>query len=179
MRASLFIALVLLSYTLVHSQHTLSLEAGIASPQASIEDVAWISGHWQGEAFGGITEEIWSPPMGNSMMCVFSLINDGKVDFYEIETITEEQGSLILRLKHFHGNLKGWEEKDETVDFPLVKIEGKKAYFEGMTFERISHQEMNIYVVIGQDDGSVKEMEFAYTLDLLHLNCSTATTYFK
>ena len=87
-----------------------------------------------------------------------------QVSFYEIETITEENGTLILRLKHFHANLKGWEEKDETVDFPLVKLEANRALFDGLTFEKISDDEMNIYVMIENNDGKAEEMKFAYKM---------------
>jgi hypothetical protein len=97
-------------------------------------------------------------------MCVFRLISEGKVEFYEIVTITEENNSLMLRLKHFHHDLKGWEEKDETVDFPLVKIENNRAWFQGFTFEKISEDELNIYVMIGNKDGEAREMKFPYKL---------------
>jgi hypothetical protein len=70
----------------------------------------------------------------------------------------------VLRLKHFGTDLKGWEEKDETVDFPLVKLKPNKAYFDGMTFEKIGEEEMNIYVLIRQKDGSQNEMKFPYRL---------------
>ena len=39
----------------------------------TLENIAWISGTWHGEAFGGITEEIWSEPSGGSMMATFKL----------------------------------------------------------------------------------------------------------
>jgi len=163
MKKTLLITIVLMLYMLTaQSQNTLSFDENESSPNAQIEDVAWIAGHWRGEAFGGVTEEIWSPPMGNAMMAVFRLVNENQTDFYEIETISEENGSLILRLKHFGADLKGWEEKDETVDFPLVKLEPNKAYFDGMTFEKVSKDAMNIYVLMKYDDGSEKEMAFAY-----------------
>lgn len=161
---TLFLLLGFLCCSQLYAQHTLQLDPDAPKPKASIEDVAWIAGHWKGEAFGGITEEIWSPPMGNSMMCVFRLVKDGVVNFYEIVTITEEQGSLILRLKHFNADLSGWEEKDETVDFPLVKLQHNNAFFDGFTFEKINDEAMNIYVVIGQKDGVPEEMKFVYHL---------------
>ncbi len=55
----------------------------MVSPQATLQDIAWISGYWKGEAFGGITEEMWSNPLGNSMMFAFKLVVDDKVKFYE------------------------------------------------------------------------------------------------
>ena len=145
----------------LNAQNTLSYNDSIGSPSASLDEVSWIQGHWQGEAFGGITEEIWSPPLGNSMMCAFKLVVNDKVKFYEIVSLTETEGTLMLRLKHFHGDLKGWEEKDVTVDFPLVKLENNKAYFDGFTFEKVTEDEMNIYVVVSNKDKK-NEVKFNY-----------------
>ncbi len=156
------ILLFFLALLSCRAQNTISFTEETTSPKATLTNVSWIAGHWKGEAFGGVTEEIWSPPLGNSMMFVFRLIADGKVQFYEIGHIQQTNGTLLLQLKHFHGNLKGWEEKDETVDFKLVKLEGNRVYFDDLTFEKINEQEINIYVVIGQDDGSKEEMKFNY-----------------
>ena len=129
--------------------------------EPKLENIAWISGTWKGEAFGGITEEIWSKPSGGSMMATFKLINEGKVTFYEIEIIREIENSLILQLKHFHSDLKGWETKEETVDFPLKEITANKVVFEGMTFEKISNNEMNIYVDIKENE-KIEVIKFNY-----------------
>ena len=130
--------------------------------EPKLENIAWIAGSWYGEAFGGQTEEIWSKPSGGSMMATFKLINNGKVTFYEIEVIREVENTLILQLKHFGPDLKGWENKDETVDFPLKEITENKVVFEGMTFEKISQNEMNIYVDIKDKDGKVEVVKFNY-----------------
>ncbi len=87
------------------------------SPQASLDEVSWIQGYWKGEAFGGITEEFWSPPLGDSMMFSFKLVVDNKVIFYELGGIRQLDETLLLQLKHFGNDFKGWEEKDETVNF--------------------------------------------------------------
>ena len=129
--------------------------------EPKLENIKWIAGTWHGEAFGGITEEIWSEPSGGSMMATFKLINEGKVTFYEIEVIREVENSLVLQLKHFGPDLKGWETKDETVDFPLKEITETKVIFEGMTFEKISDTEMNIYVDI-KDKGKIETVKFNY-----------------
>lgn len=141
--------------------NTMFLEEGETSPKSNLSAVEWLAGHWQGEAFGGITEELWTPPLGNSMMGSFKLLVDEEVSFYEIMVISEVDESLIFRLKHFHDNLKGWEEKDETHDFKLVKVTSNKVYFEGFTLEKISKDEINIYVVI-EDAGKQQEMKFPY-----------------
>ena len=160
-----FILIMLLLTSQLFAQakftNTLSYVDSIGSPDASITATSWVAGHWRGEAFGGIAEEIWTPPLGGSMMCAFKLVTENKVSFYEIVTISEVNNTLILKLKHFHANLKGWEEKDQTVDFRLVKVTDNKVYFDGFTFERISDNEINMYVVI-EDAGQQLEVKFNY-----------------
>lgn len=153
--------ILLFQVGIISAQETLQLSEGQTSPNASLKDVAWIPGHWQGEAFGGLAEEIWSEPMGGSMMFVFRLVKDNEVSFYEVGHIQEVDNSIILQLKHFDKNLRGWEEKDETVDFRLVKLEKNKAYFEGFTIEKVSENQMNIWVLI-ESKNSAEEVLFAY-----------------
>jgi len=130
--------------------------------EPKLENCAWIAGNWKGEAFGGQTEENWSEPSGGSMMATFKLINDGKISFYEIEIIREIENTLVLQLKHFDNELKGWETKNETVDFPLKEITKSKVVFEGMTFEKVSKNEMNVLVDIENESGEVKTVKFNY-----------------
>ncbi|WP_244462168.1 DUF6265 family protein [Wocania ichthyoenteri] len=124
-----------------------------------------MSGNWKSEAFGGKTEENWSEPSGGSIMATFKLINKGKVIFYEIEIIREIENTLMLQLKHFNHDLKGRETKDETVDFPLKQITPNKVIFEGVTFEKINDNEMNIYIDMHQKNGSTETVKFNYTKD--------------
>ena len=160
MKNYLALLLFLVSTALI-SQNTLTLE-GNESPAATLKDVAWIAGHWQGEALGGITEEVWTAPLGKSMMGSFKLVVDEVVQFYELCTITEENESLLLRIKHFDKDLKGWEEKDQSIEFPLVKIEKNKVYFDGLTFEKINEDELNIYVIFKDEGKEEVEMKFNY-----------------
>ncbi len=30
----------------------------------AVEEFAWMAGHWRGEGFGGICEEMWTGPLG-------------------------------------------------------------------------------------------------------------------
>jgi len=143
------------------SENTLYLAEGDKSPNSDLSVLSWLAGHWQGEAFGGTTEEVWTSPLAGSMMGSFKLAVDGKISFYELMTISEEENSLLLRIKHFHQDLKGWEEKEESIDFKLVKVTQHKVYFEGFTFEKVNENEINIYVVI--EEGKQKEeVKFTY-----------------
>ncbi|MFC4347937.1 DUF6265 family protein [Kordiimonas lipolytica] len=133
-----------LSPAAIAEGRTLTFTEGMTSPPATLADAAWIAGLWRGEAFGGQVEENWSPPLGDSMAGAFKLVSDGKVDFYELEVIREVGNTLLLQLKHFHGDLRGWEEKDETVNFPLVKVTDTALYFDGFTIERVSDDAMKM-----------------------------------
>jgi len=92
----------------------------------------------------------------------FKLVVNEIVQFYELCTITEENESLLLRIKHFDKDLKGWEEKDQSIEFPLVKIEKNKVYFDGLTFEKINEDELNIYVIFKDEGKEEVEMKFNY-----------------
>jgi hypothetical protein len=141
--------------------NTLKFETSTVSPKANIQDVSWITGHWKGEAFGGITEEIWSPPLGGSMMFSFKLVDQGKVVFYELGGIREIDGTLLFQLKHFNEDFKGWEEKNETIDAKLIKMEANRVYFDQFAFEKVGENELNIYVVI-EEKGKTEEVKFNY-----------------
>ncbi len=162
MKKHILISSLLLLTTLSFAQEkTRSLAENATSPNATLDQVSWIQGHYIGEAFGGITEEIWSPPSGDSMMFVFKLTVDEKTVFYEVGGIRQVGNTLLMQLKHFGNDFKGWEEKNDTVDFKLVKIENNAVYFEGMTFEKVSDTELNIYVVIAEN-GKEEEVKFNY-----------------
>ncbi len=127
------------------------------SPPAIISELSWIEGSWHGVAFGGQTEEVWTAPSAGSMMGMFKLISEGEISFYELMTISEKEGSLHLRIKHFDKDMNGWEEKDKSVEFPLVDIKKNAVYFDGLTFKNISERQMNVYVNIEGE-----EVEFIY-----------------
>lgn len=144
------------------TEHTLKLSAGQKSPAATLAEMDWLVGHWMGNAFGGVSEEIWAKSAGGAMMGMFRQVNDGKTVFYELMTLVEENETILIRLKHFNPNLTGWEEKDKTVSFKYVGKKDGVIHFEGMAFKPEGKDAVTIYVAIGQKDGSVHEEEFRY-----------------
>jgi hypothetical protein len=106
-----------------------------AGVTAKITDLAWLAGDWRSERGGEFLQESWSEPIGDSMMCSFRWMKGGKTWMYELITITEEGPNLVLRLKHFSAQLAGWEAKDESLDFTLVRLGDQEAVFEHPTRE--------------------------------------------
>jgi hypothetical protein len=146
------------------TENTLKLGKGQASPPATLADMAWLAGHWTGDGLGGRSEEIWSPPDAGAMMGMYRHVKDGKPVFYELLTLVEERGSLVLRLKHFNPDLSGWEEKGDSVSFAFVGKRDGVLHFEGMAWKRNGEDEVTVYLAIqNKKDGSVREAEFRYT----------------
>ncbi|MEK7856832.1 MAG: DUF6265 family protein, partial [Acidobacteriota bacterium] len=143
-----------------HTENTLKLDEGKTGENASAADMAWLAGSWSGNGLGGVSEEIWSRPSGGVMMGAYRQIKDGKPVFYEMMLLVETEGTIVLRLKHFHANFVGWEEKDKSVDFKFVRKEGNRMYFSALTFERKSSKELNIFLALRQKDSTVREELF-------------------
>jgi hypothetical protein len=54
--------------------------------------------------------------------------------FTEHMYLSEEGGSLLLKLKHFNPDLTGWEEKDGMVRFRFLSAEPCALYFSALTY---------------------------------------------
>ena len=124
------------------------LPQGQASPPARLADLAWLEGRWVGEGLGGQAEETYSGPADGAMVGHFRSLRGGKTFFYELMVLKEQAGSLVYRLKHFWPDGRAWEEKDAWVEFALVALEDRAAYFDGMTFERAADDAMDVHVRI-------------------------------
>lgn len=144
-----------------YSAHTLKLDHKQNMPTVNINDIDWIVGHFRGEVFGGVSEEVWMPPFGGTMMGMFKIVRGDSIVFYEFLTITEELNSLNLKLKHFYPDLTGWEKKDEFISFPLVKLTQDAVFFDGLTFQKVDQNTIQVYLALRRN-GEVRETEFRY-----------------
>lgn len=138
------------------------LPAGAVSPPAKITDAAFLEGIWLGKGLGGDTEESYSSPMGGAIVGYFRFVKDNKVVFYEIVTVVETNGSLALRLKHFHADLKGWEEKDDVQEFKLVAVEGPTVYFDGLSLRRDGDTLYSAVRIKDRKTGGTRVEQFSY-----------------
>ena len=117
------------------AQETRLGEEGFESPPATLEQVDWLVGQWVGEGIQGAPAmESWLPPTGPTMVGTFvQETTEGVIMFTEHLYLMEEEGTLVLRLKHFNADLTGWEEKDDMLTFRLVAMEECAAYFRALT----------------------------------------------
>lgn len=111
---------------------SLSLSVLLAAPTAlaeqTIEDLAFLEGHWRGgEDF--VFEEIWSAPEGGVMTAMARGVSDDTVRVLEYVIVAEEDGALVMRFKHFNTNYSTWEEDEAPLTLTLTQIQSEDATF--------------------------------------------------
>ena len=139
------------------TEHTVRLDDPEKRPAATLDDVSWLVGSWTGEAFGGTFEEVWNPPSLGSMIGFFKFMGDEAVGFYEILLLVEEEGSLSLKVKHFNPDFTAWEEKEDYVDFRFVSADDDVIHFSGISFYRMSRNEIHAWIRMRNGDRITEE----------------------
>lgn len=140
--------------------HTMKVADGTKAADASLADFSWLQGQWSGEGLGAKCDETWSAAAGGCMVGTFRMVKDDKLVFSEFFMLVKTDEGVVLKLKHFNPDLTGWEEKDKSVDFPLVKVEGKTAWFGGLTYQLQDDGSLKAYVAMKQKDGTYSEGQF-------------------
>ena len=145
-----------------------SLAAAQAGPgEVRLSDLGWIAGHWVNDEGGNLSEEVWTAPVGDSMVGMWRFVADGKVKIFEILTRTEDEGGVSLRLRHFDPRLVGREDKDRPVELKVVKLQGREVVFEGeessgqgrvrLTYRRVDDASLAVTL-----DKAGKKEEFSF-----------------
>jgi hypothetical protein len=148
------------------------LAIGAAPPaRAEVAQLAWIAGPWRGTLGDRIIEQHWMEPLGNSMIAMYRNLRDNQAQLYELLAIEQDGAGVTLRIKHFApgAGLTGRQEKDQSVDHPLVRLGDRVAVFEGgaagsparITFSRPDADSLLI-VVERMRDGARTATEFRY-----------------
>lgn len=76
-------------------------QPGAPASKPALAQLAWIAGHWVDESDGTLSEEIWTAPSGDSMIGMWRYVGKGKLQIFEILSITDEAGGPVFRLRHF------------------------------------------------------------------------------
>ena len=89
----------------------LALGLAFAQPasaeDASIGDLAWMTGTWSGAVGpGAVLEENWTVPRDGSIQSLVRMTAQGKTSMVELIVIEEEDGTLVLRLMQWDPGMK-------------------------------------------------------------------------
>jgi len=133
-------------------------------PPATIAEMDWLIGQWIGTGIADAPAmESWLPPTGTTMVGMFVQESaEGGIMFTEHMYLMEEEGSLVLKLKHFNADLTGWEDKEGMVTFPLIALEEGAAYFRSLTLRTDGEDGLLAAVRMKNRDGSTGELIFRF-----------------
>jgi hypothetical protein len=135
----------------------------------TIDQLAFMTGHWRGMADDDPIEECWSTPGGGVMTAFFRWLKDDAVYLYEFQAIEPEADSLVLRIKHFNPGLVGWEEKDQCTEFSLEWIQDSEVAFRQRNtenFRRLIYRRVEddaLWTIMQMTLDGDQRTEFRYT----------------
>ncbi|MXW50034.1 MAG: hypothetical protein F4X81_02865 [Gammaproteobacteria bacterium] len=126
--------------------------ADAAPPTASIADLAWMTGAWEGPmGENAVLQETWLEPADDAMMAAVRLLEDGKTNMVELIVIEESEGTLIFRIQQWS---KSYEPRmpapqklvlaelgDNSVRFEAEEVGNA---FRSLTYSRPSPEAFNI-----------------------------------
>jgi len=115
---------------------TLVASTALASPRSTVEALRWVAGEWQGDGPTGHIDAFWLPPGAGTLVGVLRRIREGRVLGYAIATVTESDGSLLLRFKRFDARLAGRESQETPTARRLLSISDVEVVFEGIRLRR-------------------------------------------
>lgn len=96
-----------------------------------LDSLSFLVGHWRGEAFGGVIEEIWLPAEGDVMHAVFRAVSGGTMAFSEFIQVTRDDGGVFMRFAHFRTDYSTWEGDGPPMTLRLTRVGADRAVFEG------------------------------------------------
>ena len=97
----------------------------------SIDELSWLIGSWEGPVYGGVLEETWLPPRGNTVTAIVRLTKNDITKFVEIIRIEKIGNTLELRLQIFDSPFLPRFKKPHV--FRLSKIGQQMIEFKGVS----------------------------------------------
>ncbi|MHA1907684.1 MAG: DUF6265 family protein [Candidatus Thorarchaeota archaeon] len=88
----------------------------------SVEDLNFLTGHWEGTSEKDTIEEFWLPVLEGKMAGIFRWMKEGEIFVYEIIALSMIDDEVHMYLRHFDKEFVAWEEKDKPRCFVATEI---------------------------------------------------------
>ncbi len=75
--------------------------SAVAGPPATIDQLGWMTGNWAGALGPNQLEENWIKAEGASIAAMVRMTGNGATSMFEMITIEEVDGSLMLNIQQF------------------------------------------------------------------------------
>ncbi|TWB22654.1 hypothetical protein FBZ89_103280 [Nitrospirillum amazonense] len=112
--------------------------------ECTLEALHWLQGAWGNTAVNTAGEERWVLLPGGMMAgSAWETAKDGTPHFMEVLNLSQAEGKVTLRMRHFDGTLtRAWEDKTAPVTFVASQCSLQTVVFQGQgtnTGERITY----------------------------------------
>ena len=137
-----------------------------AQREATLENLAWLSGCWEGRQGKATIEEIWSKPAGGSMLGLGRTVKDGKTISFEFMQFREENGSLVFLPQPQGGTL---------TSFPLKDSFGEKLTFENKEHDfpqRVIYERKGPGSLLAAIEGTYQGKESREEFQMIKVRCN-------
>jgi hypothetical protein len=101
----------------------LSLGASVsfaAGPAATIDQLSWMTGNYAGNLGPNTLEENWIAPEGGSIAAMVRMTGNGGTSMFEMITIEEVDGSLVLNVQQFDAGFKPRAPEPTTMELAMI-----------------------------------------------------------
>ena len=149
--------------TLVVSSFLLMSSNLLAGPPATIDQLSWMAGNWAGNLGPNQLEENWISNEGNSLMAAVRMTGADATSMFEVITIEEVEGSLVLHIKQWDAGFQPRTEAAQKLE--LSEITENSVKFEdvsgfGMPTLGYSNPDADTFIVhVGQEGGNTFDIE--------------------
>lgn len=130
--------------------------SGFAGPPATIEDLAWMTGNWAGALGPNQLEENWIMGEGGSIAAMVRMTGDDATSMFEMITIEEVDGSLVLHIQQWDPGMVSRTEGPQEME--LVEITSNSVKFKatsegGMAGLGYSHPDADTFMIHVENPG--------------------------
>lgn len=133
-----------------------------AGPLATIDQLDWMTGNWAGQLGPNQLEENWIASEGGSIAAMVRMTGSGATSMFEMITIEEVDGSLMLNIQQWDPGFQSRTEGPQTMELEEITANSVKfrAVTEGgMSTLGYSHPDAETFIIhVGRPDGGVLDI---------------------
>ena len=136
-----------------------------AGPSAKISDLAWMTGNYAAALGPNQLEENWIMGEGGSLAAIVRMTGNGSTSMFEVITIEEVDGSLVLHLQQWDAGFMPRTEsaqKMELVEFTKNSVKFNAVSEGGMSTLGYSKPDANSFIIhVGQPSGETRDIKLS------------------
>ncbi|GJM13765.1 MAG: hypothetical protein DHS20C12_21680 [Pseudohongiella sp.] len=130
--------------------------SSFAGPPATIADIAWMTGNWAGALGPNQLEENWIMGEGGSIAAMVRMTGEGSTSMFEMITIEEVEGSLVLHIQQWDPGMVSRTEGPQEME--LVEVTENSVKFKatsegGMSGLGYSHPDADTFMIHVENPG--------------------------